>query len=54
MVSRQCINGRRNGYALQRHGVEGAFVLIAGCMGVVMLAVAVLGPKTSGRQLESI
>jgi len=41
-------------YALQLHGVEGAFVLIAGCMGVVMFVVAVLGPKTSGRQLELI
>ena len=41
-------------YVMRKNGVEGAFVLIAACMGMVMLAVAILGPKTSGRQLESI
>lgn len=41
-------------FALARYGVSGAFVLIAACMGMVMLAIGIMGPKTKGLALETI
>ncbi|WP_260853850.1 MFS transporter [Paraburkholderia sp. BCC1886] len=41
-------------YALSRAGVPGALMLIAGCMGMVALVIALLGPATKGKSLESL
>jgi MFS transporter, putative metabolite:H+ symporter len=41
-------------YALNRAGVSGALLLIAASMGMVALSIAVLGPSTKGRSLESL
>mgnify|MGYP003336508303 FL=1 len=41
-------------FVLGRFGTSGVFALIAGSMGVVMVCVGLLGPKTSNRALESI
>lgn len=41
-------------YALSRAGVSGALMLIAGCMGMVALVIALLGPATKGKSLESL
>jgi putative MFS transporter len=39
---------------LARFGAPGVFVFIAGCMGVVALAIGGFGPRTRGRALEEI
>jgi putative MFS transporter len=39
---------------LARFGAPGVFVFIAGCMGVVALAIGGFGPNTRGRALEEI
>ncbi len=41
-------------WALREFGVPGVFVLIAGSMVIVVLAIALLGPRTRDRPLESI
>jgi putative MFS transporter len=41
-------------YALENFGVFGVFVLIAGSMAIVMLAIGIMGPKVSNRALEEI
>lgn len=41
-------------FFLRFYGTAGVFVFIAGSMVVVMLAIGLLGPKTSNRALESI
>jgi putative MFS transporter len=41
-------------FSLQNYGVVGVFVLIAGSMAIVMLAIGIIGPKVSGRALEDI
>ncbi len=41
-------------FSLQNYGVVGVFMLIAGSMAIVMLAIGVIGPKVSGRALEDI
>ena len=42
------------GFFLERFGVAGVFSLIAGSMGIVMLAIGSLGPKTNNLALEAI
>jgi MFS transporter, putative metabolite:H+ symporter len=41
-------------YALREFGVAGVFTLIAGSMGIVMLAIGLLGPKTRNLSLDAI
>jgi putative MFS transporter len=41
-------------WTLREFGVPGVFTLIAGSMVIVVLAIAILGPKTLDRPLESI
>ncbi len=41
-------------YVLGAHGVAAALALISGCMAVIALAIAVLGPATRGLSLEEI
>ena len=41
-------------YALNRAGVSGALLLIAASMGMVALSIALLGPSTKGKSLESL
>ena len=41
-------------FTLHGYGVSGVFILIASCMGMVMLAIGFLGPKTKDLALESI
>lgn len=41
-------------FFLERFGVAGVFTLIAGSMGVVMLAIGWLGPRTNNLALEAI
>jgi putative MFS transporter len=42
------------GFVLDRFGVPGVFTLIAGSMLIVMLAIALLGPRTNNLALETI
>jgi putative MFS transporter len=42
------------GFLLNRVGVTGVFVFIAAAMAVAALAIGIIGPRTSGRTLESI
>jgi putative MFS transporter len=42
------------GFVLDRAGVPGVFTLIAGSMLIVMLAIALLGPRTNNLALETI
>ena len=42
------------GFFLERFGVAGVFSLIAGSMGIVMLTIGSLGPKTNNLALEAI
>ncbi len=42
------------GFVLNRFGVPGVFTLIAGSMLIVMLAIGLLGPRTSNLELEAI
>jgi putative MFS transporter len=41
-------------FTLQNYGVFGVFSLIAGSMGIVMLSIGTLGPRTGGLALEEI
>jgi putative MFS transporter len=41
-------------FVLDRFGVDGVFLLIAGSMALVMLSIGALGPKTNDRALEEI
>jgi putative MFS transporter len=41
-------------FTLQNYGVVGVFSLIAGSMGIVMLSIGSMGPRTSGQALEDI
>lgn len=41
-------------YVLGLHGVAAALALISGCMAVIAIAIAVLGPRTRGLSLEEI
>jgi putative MFS transporter len=41
-------------YALRGGGVSAALLLIAACMGIDALVIAILGPATRGKSLESI
>jgi len=41
-------------FTLQNYGVAGVFSLIAGSMGIVMLAIGGMGPRTAGLALEEI
>jgi putative MFS transporter len=41
-------------FTLQNYGVVGVFSLIAGSMGIVMVSIGTLGPRTAGRALEEI
>src|SRR5258708_38683732 len=41
-------------FILARFGVSGVFLFIAGSMAIVMLAIALLGPRTRGLALETI
>jgi len=41
-------------FVLDRFGVSGVFTLIAGSMGVVMLAIGILGPRSNNLALETI
>lgn len=40
--------------ALSAYGAGGMFGIVAGAMGVVVIDIALLGPRTTGRSLESI
>jgi MFS transporter, putative metabolite:H+ symporter len=39
---------------LQRFGVPGVFMFVAGAMGIVVLSIAIFGPRTNHRSLEEI
>jgi len=41
-------------FVLRKAGVGGVFTLIAGAMGVVALAIGLLGPKVKDLSLEEI
>ncbi len=41
-------------FFLRHFGVTGVFVFVASCMGVVILSVAALGPRTNNLELEAI
>ena len=41
-------------FFLRDFGPTGVFVFVAGCMAVVILSVATLGPRTNGLQVEAI
>jgi putative MFS transporter len=41
-------------FFLRHFGVTGVFVFVASCMGVVILSVAMLGPRTNNLELEAI
>jgi MFS transporter, putative metabolite:H+ symporter len=42
------------GFILERFGVPGVFTFIAGSMGIVMIVIGVLGPRTNNLALETI
>ena len=41
-------------FVLGRFGVAGVFTMIAACMGVVVLAIGLFGPRVTNRSLEEI
>ena len=41
-------------FFLRNFGVVGVFVFVAACMGVVIISVAALGPRTNRLELEAI
>ncbi len=41
-------------FVLGRFGVAGVFTMIAACMGVVVLAIGLFGPRVTTRSLEEI
>jgi MFS transporter, putative metabolite:H+ symporter len=41
-------------FVLGRFGVAGVFTMIAACMGVVVLAIGMFGPRVTNRSLEEI
>ncbi|PIK73502.1 MFS transporter, partial [Methylobacterium frigidaeris] len=41
-------------FMLEHFGVTGVFVFIAGAMSVVMLTIGLMGPRTTGLELEKI
>jgi putative MFS transporter len=41
-------------WCLRNFGVDGAFTLIVGSLGVVVLVIGIFGPHTKGKQLETV
>jgi MFS transporter, putative metabolite:H+ symporter len=41
-------------FFLRNFGVSGVFIFVASCMGVVVLSVALMGPRTNNLELEAI
>lgn len=48
------LSGFLIGFFLRHLGVSGVFVLIAGSMGMVVVAIGVFGPRTRGKSLEAL